>query len=311
MADFPAPGFTGSPLVRIDAERENCAYFDQQVASLSARLLRLDGLTPQVSDDGRLSWGSLAEADADGDLALLGLIDGKPRFVSLARIDEDPAQRNAAMSAALTMLEPEEAATYAVARCLVDWHSRHGFCARCGHASRVFRSGWARLCEPDGGGCGAEHFPRTDPVVIMLAEHGDRVLVGRQHRWPKGRYSALAGFVEVGESIEEAVARELHEEAGVVVSAVRYVASQPWPFPSQLMIACIAQAESDAINLDANELEHALWASRDDIRTALAGSPDAPFLAPPPYAIANTLLTAWLGEATDENQPTMRSRPWG
>lgn len=296
MADVPAPGFTGSPLVRIDIERENRAYFDQQLASLSARILRLDGLTPLVSDEGRLSWGSLAEADPAAELALLGLIEGRPRFVSLVRVDEDPAQRNAAMNTALTMLEPEEAATYAAARCLVDWHSRHGFCARCGHPSRVFRSGWARSCDRDAGGCGTEHFPRTDPVVIMLAEYEDRVLVGRQHRWPQGRYSALAGFVEVGESIEEAVARELHEEAGVVVGDVRYVASQPWPFPSQLMIACIARAESDAINLDANELEHALWASRDDVRAALAGSPDALFLAPPPYAIANTLLSAWVAE---------------
>ena len=311
MADFPAPGFTGSPLVRIDIERDNRAYFDQQLASLSARLLRLDGLTPQVSDDGRLSWGSLAEADPDADLALLGLIDGKPRFVSLARVDEDPAQRTAAMNTALTMLEPDEAATYAAARCLVDWHSRHGFCARCGHASRAKRSGWARLCDRDTGGCGTEHFPRTDPVVIMLAEYEGRVLVGRQHRWPQGRYSALAGFVEVGESIEEAVARELHEEAGVVVHDVRYIASQPWPFPSQLMIACTARAESDAINLDANELEHALWASRDDIRAALAGAAEAPFLAPPPYAIANTLLTAWLAETAGGDQPTTRSRSWG
>lgn len=296
MADIPTPGFTGSPLVRIDIERDNRAYFDQQLSSLSARLLRLDGLTPQVTDDGRLSWGSLAEVDPEADVALLGLLDGKPRFVSLARVDEDPAQRNAAMNTALTMLEREEAATYAAARCLVDWHSRHGYCARCGQPSRVFRSGWARQCVRETGGCGAEHFPRTDPVVIMLAEYEGRVLVGRQHRWPQGRYSALAGFVEVGESIEEAVARELHEEAGVVVSQVRYVASQPWPFPSQLMIACIARAGSSEIKLDANELEHALWATRDDIRAALAASPDAPFLAPPPYAIAHTLLSAWLNE---------------
>jgi len=294
MADFPAPGFTGSPLVRIDIERDNKVYFDAQVQSLSARLLRLDGLTPVVSDEGALSWGSLAEADPDAGLALLGLIDDLPRFVSLANVDEDPAQRNAAMNTALTMLASGEAATYAAARCLVDWHSRHNFCARCGRETRVFRSGWARLCDRESGGCGAEHYPRTDPVVIMLAEYRGRVLVGRQHRWPQGRYSALAGFVEVGESIEEAVARELHEEAGVVVGPVRYVASQPWPFPSQLMIACIAQAESDAIHLDANELEHALWADRDEVRAALAATADAPFLAPPPYAIAHTLLTRWV-----------------
>jgi NAD+ diphosphatase len=294
MPSFPPPGFTGSPLVRIDIERDNRAYFDEQLGSFSARLLRLDGLKPVVSPEGGLEWGSLAEADPEADLVLLGLIDGKPRFVSLANVDEDPSQRNAAMMMALTMLESSEAATYAAARCLVDWHSRHNYCARCGTLTRIFRSGWARLCDPAAGGCGAEHFPRTDPVVIMLAEHEGSVLVGRQHRWPQGNFSALAGFVEVGESIEEAVARELHEEAGVVTRDVRYIASQPWPFPSQLMIACIATAESRDINLDANELEQAIWVDRDGVRAALERNETAPFNPPPPYAIANTLLTAWL-----------------
>ena len=163
-------------------------------------------------------------------------------------------------------------------------------------ADRAFRAGWGRRCA----GCGAEHFPRVDPVVIMLAEHDGRVLLGRQPQYPPGRYSALAGFVEPGESIEEAVARELMEEAGVAVADVRYVASQPWPFPGSLMIACIAERESDAITLD-----------RDRARGRVLGRPrrgrggawrairDAPFLAPPPFAIANTLLTRW-SEADDE-----------
>jgi len=129
--------------------------------------------------------------------------------------------------------------------------------------------------------------------VIMLAEHEERILVGRQKSWPAGRYSALAGFVEVGESIEEAVARELFEEAGVVATEVRYVASQPWPFPSQLMIACIAKVRSPDLTLQVAEIEHAIWVTRDEVLAALAGDPDAPFLPPPPYAIANTLLTRW------------------
>ncbi|MDB5686515.1 MAG: pyrophosphatase [Rhizorhabdus sp.] len=296
MTRFAAPGFTGSPLVRVDHERDNQAWFDEQASKLSARLLGLDGLMPAVEPDGTLGWGSLAEADPDVPLALLGLLDAKPRFVSLAAIDEDPAQRSAAMNTALTQLQSEDAATYAIARGLVDWHSRHRFCARCGRVTRPFRSGWARLCDRSTDGCGTEHFPRTDPVVIMLAEFEGRVLVGRQPRFPKGRYSALAGFVEVGESIEEAVARELHEEAGVVASDVRYVASQPWPFPSQLMIACIASAASAEIVLDTNELEHALWADRAGVLAALRGDADAPFLAPPPYAIAHTLLSRWVGD---------------
>jgi NAD+ diphosphatase len=131
-------------------------------------------------------------------------------------------------------------------------------------------------------------------VVIMLAEHGDRVLVGRQPAFAPGRYSALAGFVEAGESIEEAVARELREEAGVVATSVRYVASQPWPFPSQLMIACIAYVADDRITLDPSELEDAKWVGRDQVAAALAGDATAAFGAPPRYAIANSLFNAWL-----------------
>jgi NAD+ diphosphatase len=131
-------------------------------------------------------------------------------------------------------------------------------------------------------------------VVIMLAEYHGKALLGRQPQYPAGRYSALAGFLEPGESIEEAVAREIGEEAGIAVGTVRYVASQPWPFPGSLMIACIAEAQSDVLKLDTNELEDAIWVDRDEVRAALAGDPDAPFLAPPHFAIAHTLLERWL-----------------
>lgn len=152
----------------------------------------------------------------------------------------------------------------------------------------MFRAGWGRNCP----NCHAEHFPRVDPVVIMIAEHDGRALLGRQPAFPPGRYSALAGFLEPGESIEEAVVREIAEEAGVRVHDVRYVASQPWPFPSSLMVACIGMAKDDTITLDTHELEDAIWVPRDVVRAVLAGEP-GPFLPPPPYAIAHTLLTAW------------------
>ena len=191
--------------------------------------------------------------------------------------------------AALATMRPGDAAIWGTARSLLDWHARHRFCATCGSGTAPFRAGWGRQCPS----CGTEHFPRTDPVVIMVAEHAGRALVGRQAAWPAGRYSALAGFLEPGESIEEAVAREIVEEAGVRVRDVRYIASQPWPFPSQLMIACTAQADDDALMLDTTELEAAMWVTRDEVCAALAGDAAAPFVAPPPYAIAHTLLQAW------------------
>jgi NAD+ diphosphatase len=279
------PGFTGATIDRADALRSDPQAILRALADPAARLLRLAGLDP-LAADGRLIWDPLP-ADADPQHhALLGLDGGEPRFVTL-----DPtAEGGGPAWDAILSLGAADAALYAGARSLVDWHARHHFCARSGHATTVFRSGWGRRCAD----CGAEHFPRVDPVVIMLAEHDGRVLLGRQPRFPPQRYSALAGFVEPGESIEEAVARELHEEAGVTVTSVRYVASQPWPFPSQLMIACIAPVADETLTIDRTELEDAFWIDRAGVRASLAGEPDAPFLPPPAFAIARTLLESWL-----------------
>jgi NAD+ diphosphatase len=179
-------------------------------------------------------------------------------------------------------------------RCLRDL-ARDGFLHRLAGlekaGERRVAAGWGRACP----NCAAEHFPRVDPVVIMIAEHDGRALLGRQASWPAGRYSALAGFLEPGESMEEAVAREIAEESGVRVRNVRYIASQPWPFPhAQLMLACVAEAEDDAITMDTDELEDAMWVPRAMVRHVLAGG-EGPFLPPPPYAIAHSLLTVWAG----------------
>lgn len=287
------PGFTGGTLDRADRLRHDVDAFAAAKADWRARLLKLAGDTPEVTEDGRLGWASLADTPDDAELLLLGLDGGRPHFVAHRPGERMPPVRSPALFAALDQLQTGEAATYAAARSLLDWHARHGFCANCGSPTTIFRAGWARACP----NCGAEHFPRVDPVVIMIAEHDGRALVGRQAAWPARRYSALAGFLEPGESIEEAVAREIAEESGVPIGRVRYIASQPWPFPSQLMIACVAEATDDAITIDANELEDAMWAPRAAVAAALAGAPDAPFLPPPPYAIAHTLLTAWTNEA--------------
>ncbi|ODP39549.1 NAD(+) diphosphatase [Sphingomonas turrisvirgatae] len=284
-----AVGFTGAVLDRADHERDDPQALTRALGDCRARLLKLDGLDPQLDGDGQLVWTSLADLPDDAQPLLLGYIAGRSHFVPLRQREAHAPVRSPALFHMLGLMPPGQAGLYAAARSLVDWHQRHGFCANCGSATAIHRAGWARRCA----GCAAEHFPRTDPVVIMLAEHDGRALVARQASWPAGRYSALAGFVEVGESIEEAVAREVLEEAGVRVGNVRYIASQPWPFPSSLMIACVAQAEDDALTLDTNELEDGFWITREEARAALAGDPAARFGAPPPYAIAHSLLRHW------------------
>jgi NAD+ diphosphatase len=281
-------GFTGAGLDRADHVRLDAERLADLMANGDARLLRLAELDPVLDEEGRLAWDPL---DGAGDYLFLGLDEGAPLFAPLVRI-QALGQRAWSVFRLLAMMSAKDAAIWGAARSVNEWHNRHRFCGICGTETGIFRAGWGRKCPA----CGAEHFPRVDPVVIMLAEHEGRVLLGRQPQYPQGRYSALAGFVEPGESIEEAVARELMEEAGIAVGDVRYVASQPWPFPGSLMIACLASAESDALRLDANELEDAFWASRGEVEAALAGDPAAPFLAPPPFAIANTLLTRWIGD---------------
>jgi NAD+ diphosphatase len=282
------PGFTGAAVDRADALRLDEARLAELIADEAALLLRLSGFNPELDDEGRLLWDSPAGTRSAGEFIFLGLRGEVPLFAPL--VSGEAGQPAWSVFPLLNRMAAEDAAIWGAARSLLEWHGRHAFCGRCGHGTDVFRAGWGRRCP----NCGLEHFPRVDPVVIMLAEYQGKVLLARQPRYPPGRYSALAGFVEPGESIEEAVAREFAEEAGILVTDIDYVASQPWPFPGQLMIACVARAASDAVILDTNELEHAIWVDRAGVVAALAGDPDAPFGAPPDYAIANTLMRHWL-----------------
>lgn len=280
--------FAGSPLDRADHLRGDAAAL---TALLDGRawLLRMSGLDAVLDDQGALSWGSLAEVAEGQDLVFLGLLEGRACFAPVP-VSSDVGPPNPRLWAAFATLSAPDMAIYGAARALVGWHARHRFCAQCGAPTLLAKGGWQRTCTA----CKAEHFPRTDPVTIMLVEHEGQLLLGRQPRFPPRRFSALAGFIEPGETIEEAVAREVLEEAGIVVREVRYVASQPWPFPSSLMIGCHALAEGTAITLDANELEEARWFTRADVEAAMAGDEEAAFLAPPPSAIAYQLLRWWL-----------------
>lgn len=191
-------------------------------------------------------------------------------------------------------ISPRDAELSATARAVMGWHRSHRFCSACGAESEMAQSGWQRICPA----CGASHFPRTDPVVIMLITHGNSVLMGRSPGWPEGMYSLLAGFVEPGETIEAAVRREVFEEAGIDVGQVDYLSSQPWPFPSSLMFGCHGEALSDRIEIDPTEIEDARWISREEMMQVFAG--DHPVLgAPRKGAIAEFILRMWLADRLD------------
>jgi NAD+ diphosphatase len=299
MASAPPIAFAGSIIDRADHIRSA----PESLAALMdwrARLLLLDGLDPVIGDDGGLAWGTLADADAAAELVFLGLNpDGRGCFAAVApALIGSVAPPNPRLWAAMAQLPLADLAIYGGAKALVDWHARHRFCARCGHTTVLAKGGWQRGCTNEA--CKAEHFPRVDPVTIMTVEYDGMLLLGRQPRFPERRYSALAGFLEPGESMEEAVAREIFEEAGVRVRDVRYVASQPWPFPSSLMIGCHAYADDPAIVIDKTELDDARWFTREEVVYAMndlkIGREDGAFIAPPPFAVAHHLLKWWIDQ---------------
>lgn len=280
--------FTGSAIDRDDHTRADPERIAQARAHADARVLALEGLIPALDQDDRLTYLPVTSGE---ELAYLGRLEGAPLFVAMIRQgDTRPGYQQAEVRAILPRLRPEDLALYGQARALVDWHARNRFCSNCGGTTALAKGGWQRDCAA----CGTSHFPRTDPVAIMLVEHDGELLLGRGLGWPEGQYSALAGFIEPGESVEEGVAREVLEEAGVTVTNVTYVASQPWPFPSQLMIGCYGFAAARDLTVDHTELADVRWFTRDEVFAAMQEGGDAPFRAPPPFAIASNLLRWWL-----------------
>ena len=275
--------FSGANLDRAPTERRDPEWLSARRSDPRARAVQLSERGVWI-EDGRLLLGS-----ADGSEVFLGLAGETPLFASDVSAAEPEAGHPAGLREAATELPADDAALAAYAASLLSWHRRHGFCANCGAATEVVDAGHERRCPA----CEAHHFPRTDPVVIVrVSDGGDRILLGRSPLWPAGRYSVLAGFVEPGEMLEDAVRREVREESGIEVSEVGYVASQPWPFPSSLMLGFQASAEGGEPRADGDELEDVRWFRRDEVEEAAAGRGE--ILLSPPYSIARRLIDAWL-----------------
>jgi NAD+ diphosphatase len=283
MADSQPLPFAGAPLDRAPVERKRPEWLAAKRADPAAGALVLSERGLWL-DDGRLLL-----VPPNGDSVFLGLAGGRPLFAQDMGAGEPGQGRVAGLREAATELPADEAALAAYAGSLLAWHRRHRFCANCGQPTEHADAGHERVCPA----CDAHHFPRSDPVVIVRVVDGDRLLLGRQPSWPERRFSVLAGFVEPGETLEEAVRREVREESGVDVGEVGYVASQPWPFPSSLMIGFHAEAGAAGEPRPRDgELAEVRWFERSELEAAVTGS--AELRLPPPYSISRRLIDGWL-----------------
>lgn len=295
-------GFCRDEIDRAAYLRGDQAHLQRLLRAPTSRAIVVagDALMLRTGPDGQTALHRPADVAALCEAApiFLGLHDAKALFaLALATPGMEPG-------AGLTVIELRtilaqgsisvtEISGIAAAKSLVNWHARHGFCANCGTATTVSEAGWRRDCPT----CNAQHFPRTDPVAIMAIGDDTRCLLGRQTRFPPGMWSCLAGFVEPGETAEDAARREAFEEAGIYCDEVTVLATQPWPYPSSLMIGCLARPRSFDITIDPAELEAARWFSRAEVRALLDGADASGLRAPPPFAIAHYLLRQWLTRA--------------
>jgi NAD+ diphosphatase len=296
----PRLGYAGSRVERAAERRADVAALEQDA---SARVYALGGemVVMKNTAAGLEPLFTLAEMrsfDGVAETVFLGLVDDAPRFavaldaatIAALQARDDFTVIDLRSIAVRGLLDADHLPPLAEGKALLGWHARHRFCPNCGAPTQPVEGGWRR----DSARCMTQHFPRTDPVAIMLAVDGERCLLGRSHRFQTGMWSCLAGFIEPGEAIEEAVRREIHEEAGIVCGRVTYLASQPWPFPSSLMIGCHAQALSRDIVVDRTELDDARWFDREEVASMLAQQHPDGFTAPQPVAIAYHIIRTWV-----------------
>ncbi|MDQ0505876.1 NAD(+) diphosphatase [Xanthobacter agilis] len=304
LGAWPPMGYVESRLDRAALRRAEAATLradrDARVYAFGGELVALRP-APQAGgmDDPLLTFAEAAPWCGE-DAIFLGQEGAAPRFA----VAFDPSRREAIEAAGFTVTDLRSIAAgglvaadhlgpLATGKALFGWHGRHRFCSNCGTPTRIVDGGWRRDCA----GCGAQHFPRTDPVAIMLVARGNQCLLGRQPHFAPGMWSCLAGFVEPGETVEDAVRRETMEEAGITVGRVTYQSCQPWPFPMQLMLGCLAEATSEAITMDVNELEAVRWFSLEETATLLARTHPEGLFAPAPAAIAHHLIRAFVAGA--------------
>jgi NAD+ diphosphatase len=299
--------FGGNPLDRVSERRRDAAWVQSLLDDPAALLLPLVDLRPMTTGGAKpvLDWQPVSDwreaIGRDATLVFLGVDDTRRPFFAIDASQGGDEKRESFDARTLAPLLPNsEAAILAEARSLIDWHARHGYCAQCGSPTRVTAAGWVRRC-PE---CKASHYPRSDPVAIMLVVRGERALLGRNRRRPGNRFSCLAGFMEPGETLEEAVRREVHEESGITVGRVRYLACQPWPFPSSLMMGFLCEGLTEKITVDPEEIAEARWFAREEIRGMVeraATGPDDPtqLSLPGPVAIAHHICRRWSNRLDD------------
>jgi NAD+ diphosphatase len=299
----PRLGYTESPIDRAAELRGDPAGLAALAEARHAGAYAIGGemIVMKKGDPIHEPLFTPAEASALGaarETVFLGLLDGAGRFavglehdaIEFLKTRDDLILTDLRSIAIKGLVKPEHLPPIAEGKALLHWHARHRFCSNCGAATDMVDGGWRRDCPQ----CKAQHFPRTDPVAIMLAIDGERCLLGRSPRFAPTMWSCLAGFVEPGEAFEDAVRRETLEEAGILCGRVTYFASQPWPFPTSLMIGCHAQALSQEIKVDKQELEDARWFTRDEVVLMLQRRHPDRLTTPPPVAIAHHIIRAWL-----------------
>jgi NAD+ diphosphatase len=296
----PRLGYANSRIERAAERRRDTTAFEEnpqaRTYAIGGELVVLNNTAAGL--DPLFALADARHFEGAAETVFLGLMDGTPRFavaldgstIAALQTRDEFTVIDLRSIAVRGLLDADHLPPLAEGKALLNWHARHRFCPNCGAPTQPVEAGWRRDCAA----CSAQHFPRTDPVAIMLAVDGERCVLGRSHRFQPGMWSCLAGYVEPGEAIEDAVRRETKEEAGIICGRVAYFASQPWPFPTSLMIGCHAEALSQEIVVDREELDDARWFERDEVALMLARQHPVGFTAPQPVAIAYHIIRAWV-----------------